>query len=170
MLSLLGLAFALVAADRAWHDEGASFWRTWETGTRRFPRILAAAIVVSVALFLSSLTGILGDVGSRALGVVVMFPVLYLLAAAAIGDLAIVAAVRRSLALATARPLATLAVAVLFIVCVDGVPSLAISAMNDLIFTGPAFDNPVLTSLIVATCTAIAESYLACVLAKTFRR
>ncbi len=173
LIANFAFAVSIVIGDAAWRRGGSvPFDPSWQEARRRGRDILFAAFgygfVLSIAGLIGGfLSGILGVVGVYAMIALATFAFIYTLPAAAIGGIPGGAALNRSLELAKANPLPTVALALVNAAILFFIePTLATLVLRSLVEQF-GFDG-VFIDLARVVIRSIASAYLALVTAKVY--
>lgn len=168
LLEIFGLGTACLIADEGWRNGRASFDRGWSEARRRGGDILMAAIGITLLLAVASYVGvILGTTVALILMAVVVYFLIWSVPAAAVGGIPGGAAIQVSIERVRANPVpAALLTIVTIIMWFIIAPQLTYIIGNALFpYVAGA---PVVISLIGALIQAIAVSYVALVMTKTY--
>ncbi len=167
LLQMFGVGAACIMADDAWRHGRASFDRGWEEARRRGSDILMAAIGFTLLMFVAQYVGMLVGALALILAAVVFYFLIWTLPAAAVGGVPGGAAIQASIDRVRSSPLvAAIAAIVSLVVFVVVAMIVPIRVME---WVAPyAASTPMLLSLIAAVCQAIALSYIAAIITKTY--
>jgi hypothetical protein len=168
LLELFGLGAACIMADAAWRRGRASFDDGWSEARRRGGDLLTAAIiftfVLNIALYVSDLFGPI--VGYVLQAVATLFLV-WIMPAAAVGGIPGGAAAGVSIERVRATPIPAIIVAIVSIVATTTIPLLLGTWLANTLYPFVS-GTPMVISLIGALIQAIALSYVALIITKTY--
>jgi hypothetical protein len=168
LIELFGVGVACIMADDAWRHGSASFDNGWTEGQRKGGELLVAAIGVTLILAVAQYAGLLlGTILSLLLMAVAAYFLIWTIPAAAVGGIPGGAAIQVSIDRVRANPLPAALVAVVTVFVAFFAPAAITSWLEVSLF--PFLPTlPLVASLIGALVQAIALSYVALVITKTY--
>ncbi|HEX3551287.1 MAG TPA: hypothetical protein VHT53_12965, partial [Candidatus Elarobacter sp.] len=168
LLQMFGIGTACVIADDAWRHGRASFDHGWDEARRRGGEILMAAVGFSLLLGVAQYVGILvGPLVGYVLSAAVFYFLIWALPAAAVGGIPGGAAIQASIERVRAAPItAGVAGAVALVVYIVVGFIVPFRILEWLLPYVPY--TPILGALIAALFQAIALSYIALIITKTY--
>jgi hypothetical protein len=168
LLELFGLGTACIIADSAWRHGRASFDDGWTEARRRGGDILTSAIFFSLILGVAQYAGaLLGAILALILMAVAALFLIWAIPAAAVGGIPGGASVQVSIERVRATPIPAALVTIVSILVAFWLPQLVGTWLGDLIFPLVA-GTPLVASLIGALIQAVALSYVALIITKTY--
>jgi hypothetical protein len=167
MLTLFGLGAACVIADDAWRHGRASFDRGWVETRRRGSDILMAAVgfglLVTVGLYVVQLLGLIGYLLTAA---IIVF-LIWTIPAAAVGGIPGGASIQVSIDRVRSSPLPAVLATIVALVMLGLAVPIAANWLATLLLTW-TYGSILVERLIAALLQALAISYIALVITKTY--
>lgn len=167
MLTLFGLGAACVIADDAWRHGRASFDRGWVETRRRGSDILMAAVgfglLVTVGLYVTQLLGLIGYLLTAA---IIVF-LIWTIPAAAVGGIPGGASIQVSIDRVRSSPLPAVLATIVALVLLGLAVPIAANWLATLLLTW-TYGSILVERLIAALLQALAISYIALVITKTY--
>ncbi len=167
LLMMFGVGAACIISDDAWRHGAASFDRGWDEARRRGGDIFFAAIgftlLLSVAQYVGTLLGAIAFV----LMALVFYFLIWALPAAAVGGIPGGAAIQVSIDRVRSAPLAAGIVAAASLAVMIVVAGIVPVRITEWLLPYVA-GTPIAGALIAALCQAIALSYIALIITKTY--
>ena len=168
LLNMFGFGAACIIADMAWRRGRASFDEGWNEARRKGGEILTAAMGFTFVLYLALFAGTLIGNISLILAAIAIYFLIYTIPAASIGGVPGGAALNVSIERARANPLPTIVVAIVSVALYLFLGVL-LAPFIDILLAPLAFaSSSLLRALLGALVQAIALSYIALIVTKTY--
>ena len=168
LIELFGVGVACIMADDAWRHGRSSFEGGWTEGQRKGGELLVSAIGITLILAVAQYAGLLlGTVLSLLLMAVASYFLIWTIPAAAVGGIPGGAAIQVSIDRVRANPLPAALVTVVTVFVAFFAP-VAITSWLEVSLFSYLPRLPLVASLIGALIQAIALSYVALIITKTY--